>query len=105
MRSFEVAVCRLSDEFFFSRLGFTPISGAKRHAESLTINKEVRVPSLTALYECHLVLLASYVWILWIPFVACATIPRAQSTIFALIRAECFRCNRSSNIFGLRVAR
>ncbi len=49
----QLALRGTSDEFFLTRLSLSPIRGTKRLTESLTVIKEMCMPRLTALYECH----------------------------------------------------
>jgi hypothetical protein len=54
--STEVAPSRFRYELLFSRLSFAPVASVKRLPESLTVNKEMRMPDPTAFYEGHLYL-------------------------------------------------
>src|SRR5262245_34218613 len=71
-----------SNQFLLQGLRFTPVASAKRLPESLPINKEVRMPCLTALYECHAVCLSPH-----LPLYSCAF---AHSSICCLLRPTTF---------------
>src|SRR5215470_935868 len=71
-----------SYQLLLQSLRFTPVASAKRLPESLSANKKVRVPCLTALYECHAVCLSSY-----LPLHSCAF---AYSSICRLLLPTTF---------------